>query len=134
LPDIVDIRRPKGNLALLGSLHGKDHASGANLKWIQQIINTRLGVDMVQHGAEAQRLDHLEKDEVIDVFTPAGQHLTKSNLAELKELYATTFKGRITLSDRFPQSSFSSTEVSRGQFENVTPISVHKNYPGFKKR
>jgi hypothetical protein len=130
LYDVVDIRQPQRNLALVGKLHGTDHLAGANLRIVQQAINTRLGIDMIQHGGEAQF--QLHREQKIDAFNPRGEHIQIQNLSELRELYRTTFQGRITLADRFPQPGHINHDIKVGDYNNVTPISVHKKYKGFK--
>jgi hypothetical protein len=131
LYDIVDIRQPQRNLALVGKLHGQDHLAVANLRFIQQAINNKLGIEMIQHGGEAQF--QLPDEQKIDAFNPKGEHIQIQNLSELRELYQNTFKGRITLAERFKQPEHANHDIKVGDYENVTPISVHKKYPGFKR-
>ena len=59
--------------------------SSAELKTIQDFVNQKIGVDMVQHGAEVYFADH--SDDEIEVFSPTGQAGTLKGKTQIKKWY-----------------------------------------------
>jgi hypothetical protein len=95
LYDIIDVDAPTRNLAAVETLLGQPHRRGAHLLAIQKFINPRIGVPMVQHGAEAQYADHSQQ--AIDTFGPHGEDVTILNEFSVRAWYETVFGGRKTL-------------------------------------
>lgn len=97
LKDIVESGTENWNLALPWTLQGARHNEILLLEhdlWeIVGEINKRIGVDVVQHGSEAQYADHAE-DEAILVFSPHGQHWVLKDGNAVKTFYLNYFKGR----------------------------------------
>lgn len=85
LKDIVVPGQERRNIALVEELHGQPHMRGPKLPMVQDYVNRRLGVPMVQHGAQAQYTDHA--DERIDVFGPNGEQFTLKNAKQTKLWY-----------------------------------------------
>jgi hypothetical protein len=95
LYDIVDISQPHRNLAAVESLLGQPHRRGYNLIPVQDFINRKIGVEMIQHGGEAQFADHSAQS--IDAFGPNGEDVTILNELSVRAWYKTKFMGRQTL-------------------------------------
>ena len=95
LYDIIDVKQPHRNLALVETLHGQPHQRGHLVPQVQNFVNSRIGVDMIQHGGEAQYTDHSEQS--IDVFGPDGEDLTLLNELTVRRWYKDYFDGRQTL-------------------------------------
>jgi len=95
LYDIIDVDAPTRNLAAVETLLGQPHRRGAHLLAVQEFINSRIGVPMVQHGAEAQYADHSQQ--AIDVFGPRAEDVTVLNELSVRAWYDTVFGGRKTL-------------------------------------
>ena len=95
LYDIIDINQSQRNLAVVETLLGQPHRRGFNLIPIQDFINRRIGVQMIQHGGEAQYADHSEQS--IDAFGPNGEDVTILNEFSVRGWYKTRFLGRQTL-------------------------------------
>jgi hypothetical protein len=72
LKDIVAAEHPAGNLAAVEMLHGQLSMRGPRLYAIQDYINGRIGVPVLQHGGDAQARPHAA--EVIHVFSPGGKY------------------------------------------------------------
>jgi len=85
LKDIVVVGHERAQLALISTLRGQPHMVGPRLKRVQDLVNPRIGKPMVQHSGSAQFQDH--KDELIDVFSPRGEHDQLPNLAAIKAWY-----------------------------------------------
>jgi len=96
LYDIIPTEHPRGNLAAVEVLHGSPHRRGARVIPVQNYINQRIGIPMVQHGGQAQYADHSE--EPVDVFGPSGEEFTILNRHSLRAWYDNQFQGRKTLS------------------------------------
>src|SRR5687767_3759192 len=58
LYDIIDPRQPQRNLAAAETMLGQPHRRGPNLVKVAGYVNGRIGVDMIQHGGEAQYKGH----------------------------------------------------------------------------
>ena len=95
LYDIIDVDSPTRNLAAVETLLGQPHRRGAYLLAVQEFINSRIGVPMVQHGAEAQYADHSQQ--AIDAFGPRGEDVSVLNELSVRAWYDTVFGGRKTL-------------------------------------
>ncbi len=85
LKDIIPAGQERRNIALVEELHGQPHMRGPKLSMVQDYVNRRIGVSMVQHGAEAQYADHA--DERIDVFGPHGEEFTLKNARQTRLWY-----------------------------------------------
>jgi hypothetical protein len=85
LKDIIPVGQERRNIALVEELHGQPNMRGPKLAMVQDYVNLRIGVPMVQHGAEAQYADHA--DERVDVFGPNGQEFTLKNARQTKLWY-----------------------------------------------
>ncbi len=59
---------------------------------VADYVNPRIGVPMVQHGAQFQYAGH--SDEPLEVFSPKGKHSQTRGLADNEALYAVTYRGR----------------------------------------
>jgi hypothetical protein len=90
LYDIILLSHPRGNLAAVETLRGQRHMRGPRLIPIMRFINGRIGVDMVQHGGEAQYADHSEQS--IDGFGPGGEHITLLNELAIRVWYRDKFQ------------------------------------------
>ncbi len=95
LYDIIIPDQARRNLAAVETLLGKPHMRGPRLLQVQRFINQRIGVEMVQHGGEAQYADHSEQS--IDVFGPQGEECTILNEFSVRGWYENQFGGRRTL-------------------------------------
>ncbi len=98
--DIVDPTQPHRNLGLVASQHGVRNILGANTTKVMDYVNPRIGTQMIQHGGHAQFSD-LSNQSKIDVFGPNGEDFSLTDENSLTEMYAKTFKGRITLTGKF---------------------------------
>lgn len=98
LYDIIDPQQANRNLAAVESLLGQPHMRGPNLYRVQNFINSKIGVRMVQHGGEMQYADHSEQS--IDVFGPNGEDVTILNEHSVRHWYENQFQGRRTLVDQ----------------------------------
>lgn len=92
LYDIISVDHPRGNLAAVETLHGVKHMRGPKFYAIQNDINRRIGVPMIQHGGEAQFTDHSEQS--IDMFTPDGGEVTLLNRNTVQSYYTKFWKRR----------------------------------------
>jgi hypothetical protein len=72
LKDIVDPDHPSGNVAAVEKLYGQLSLRGPKVYPVQEFINTRIGVPILQHGGDAQARPHA--DEVVHVFSPKGKY------------------------------------------------------------
>jgi hypothetical protein len=90
LYDIILMSHPRGNLAAVETLHGQRHMRGPRLIPIMEFINGRIGVDMVQHGGEAQYAGHSEQS--IDAFGPGCEHVTLLNELTVRAWYRDRFQ------------------------------------------
>lgn len=95
LYDIIDPEQANRNLASVESLLGQPHMRGPNLYRVQNFVNAKIGVPMVQHGGEMQYADH--SDQSIDVFGPSGEDVTILNQYSIRHWYENQFQGRQTL-------------------------------------
>jgi hypothetical protein len=95
LYDIIDVDAPTRNLAAVETLLGQPHRRGAHLLAIQKFINSRIGLPMVQHGAEAQYADHSQQ--AIDTSARTARTLPILNEFSVRAWYETVFGGRKTL-------------------------------------
>jgi hypothetical protein len=95
LYDVIDLKAPSRNLALVDTLHGTPHMRGPRLGEIQKFVNDGIGSPMVQHGGEAQYTDHSEQ--AIDAFGPNGEDVTILNEFSVRAWYDEHFGGRRTL-------------------------------------
>ena len=97
LKDIVEVGTENWNLALPWTLKEARHNEILLLKhdlWeIVSALNRRIGVDMVQHGSEAQYAGHAE-EEAVFVFSPHGQQWVLRNGNAVRTFYRNYFKGR----------------------------------------
>jgi hypothetical protein len=109
LKDVILVNHMHRNLASVEQMHGQRHMRGPLFFKIQQFVNARIGIDMVQHGGEAQYADH--SDEPIEMFGPGGEYLLFLNGGAVRSWYQSI--GRPTLHSG-PASSSSSTSTSSG--------------------
>jgi hypothetical protein len=85
LKDIIPADQPSQNTAIFLRLHGQKHMRDPNFSKVQFFVNQRIGVDMLQHGGEAQYSKHV--DDVIHVFVPDGRSGVLQSLQEIENLY-----------------------------------------------
>ncbi|MFM2094601.1 MAG: hypothetical protein RIS70_1725 [Planctomycetota bacterium] len=85
LYDIILMEHPRGNIAALETLHGVVHMRGPRLIPIQDFINERIHVPVIQHGCCMQYEDH-SKD-IVDAFGPHGEQVTFHQRDEIKQWY-----------------------------------------------
>jgi hypothetical protein len=109
---IVRANDPVRNVAVTEQRLGQLHARSPEFFDVQHCVNRELDVPMVQHGAQESH-DEEHSDEGLDIFHPDGTVTGAEDVAAIKKLYATVFKGR-RLFTRGGQR-----EVVRGLF--VTP-------------
>lgn len=95
LYDVIDVTQAHRNLALVETLLGQPHRRGPNVLAVQNLVNTRIGSPMIQHGGEAQYADHSEQS--IDAFGPNGEDVTILNEFSVRDWYEKVFGGRQTL-------------------------------------
>lgn len=98
LYDVVDMSNPhrtRTNLALVETLHDQDHRRGWMVLPVQRYVNERIGVEMVQHGGEAQYKEHSEQP--LHAFGPLGQQFVLLNKYSIEHFYETELGGRQTL-------------------------------------
>ena len=95
LYDIIDITQAHRNLAAVETLLGQPHRRGYKVLPVQEFINSRIGVPMIQHGGEAQYADHSEQS--LDAFGPNGEDVTILNEFSVRAWYEERFEGRKTL-------------------------------------
>jgi hypothetical protein len=95
LYDVIDPLQAQRNLAAVETLLGQAHRRGPKFYAVQQFINSRIGVPMVQHGGEAQYTDHSEQ--AVDAFGPDHEQCTILNEFSVRGWYRTRFHGRRTL-------------------------------------
>jgi hypothetical protein len=82
--DVVIPSQANCNLAAVEELHGPVHMRGARGIPVQNYINNRTGVKMVNHGGQAQAMHKFQE---VDAFGPGGEqeHWTA---AEVQQQYA----------------------------------------------
>ena len=85
LKDIIPANQPSHNSAMLLSLHGQLHMRDPNFSKVQDFVNQRIGVDMLQHGGEAQYSKHVV--DLIHVFMPDGRRRELLSLPEIEKFY-----------------------------------------------
>jgi len=95
LYDIIDPEAVTRNIAIVESLLGQIHRRGAYFFKVQRLINSKIGVPMIQHGGEMQYKDHYEQ--VIDVFGPNGERKEIPNKTSVRKWYRQQFDGRKNL-------------------------------------
>jgi hypothetical protein len=95
LYDVIDPNHARHNLAAHETLLGQAHRRGPKFFAVQEFINSRIGVPMVQHGGEAQYADHSEQ--ALDAFGPNHEQCTILNEFSVKGWYRIRFQGRRTL-------------------------------------
>ena len=95
LYDIIDVTQAHRNLAAVETLFGQPHRRGYKVLPVQEFINSRIGVPMIQHGGEAQYADH--SDQALDAFGPNGEDVTILNEFSVRAWYQERFGGRKTL-------------------------------------
>lgn len=90
---IVPMDYPEYNEATFETRLNTIHARSPDFFDVQHFVNNRIGIPMVQHGAdESYRSQH--RDESMDIFLPGGDVDFVRNGAELAAYYNTTFRGR----------------------------------------
>jgi hypothetical protein len=96
LKDIVEQGTEDWNLALAWKHQGENHNEILLFKhdlWdIVRELNRRIGVEMVQHGSEAQYAPHSE--DTILVFNPRGLQWVLKGQSAIETFYFNHFKGR----------------------------------------
>lgn len=92
LYDIIDSRDPQTNTATAEVLFRTKHMRSPLFDRVQEYINARLKVPMVQHGGEMQYTDHSEQ--TIDGFMPTGDFFQTETLAGIRGIYDLVFEGR----------------------------------------
>jgi hypothetical protein len=92
LYDIIDPKNPLSNEAIEEMLYGVRHMRSPLLQPIQDWINARIGVQVVQHGGEMQFADHSEQ--TVDGFLPSGDTFTAETLRGIREIYQIALEGR----------------------------------------
>jgi hypothetical protein len=124
LYDIVDVNHLPNNLALVSKLYGVRHMIGLHFDEVKKLVNSKIGVEMIQHSGEAQYATHSEQ--AIDAFCPNGEYKRIDELHQLHGLYKDTFKGRITLADSFPipPQNYSKNPLAK----NVIRIDSHPDF------
>jgi hypothetical protein len=100
LYDLIDPLQARRNLAACEELLGMPHRRGPYFLRVQEFVNTRIGIDMVQHGGEAQYADFSEQS--IDVFGPNREQCTILNEYSVRSWYRDRFDGRPMLGARRP--------------------------------
>jgi hypothetical protein len=85
LYDIILADHPSANLAAIETLRGQPHRRGPRAVPIMKFVNSLIGAEMIQHGAEFQYADHSEQS--IDVFGPEGEQFTILNEYSLRKWY-----------------------------------------------
>ena len=95
LYDIIDPEQASRNLAAVETLLGQPHRRGASFYCVQDFVNPRIGVPMVQHGGEMQFADH--SDQAIDAFGPNGEDVTILNKFSVRGWFQERFQGRKSL-------------------------------------
>jgi hypothetical protein len=95
LYDVIDPLQAQRNLAAIETLLGQPHRRGPKFFAVQDFVNNRIGVPMVQHGGEAQYTDYSEQS--IDAFGPDHEQCTILNEFSVRGWYRTRFQGRRTL-------------------------------------
>ncbi|HUS04976.1 MAG TPA: hypothetical protein VMZ52_01680 [Bryobacteraceae bacterium] len=100
LYDLIDPLQARRNLAACETMLGMPHRRGPYFLRVQEFVNTRIGVDMVQHGGEAQYADFSEQS--IDVFGPNREQCTILNEYSVRGWYKNLFEDRPMLGARQP--------------------------------
>jgi len=95
LYDIIDPAQAQRNLAAVETMLGQPHRRGPKFYAVQEFVNSRIGVPMVQHGGEAQYADHSQQ--AIDAFGPNHEEVTILNEFSVRAWYRDRFGGRKTL-------------------------------------
>ena len=99
LYDIVGGSNVRVNLAIVDTLHEQRHMRPPELRRVQDYVNSRIGVPVVQHGGQAQFAKH--SDEAIDVFGPHGEECTLLNEFSIRGWYQNRFEGRRTMVEKW---------------------------------
>ena len=82
-------------VALVTELRGVQNVRrGPKFYEVQREVNTAIGVEMVQHGADDEFTGHA--DETIFVFGPKGEYAELQGLMKIQEWYDNQFHGRKT--------------------------------------
>jgi len=88
-------------VTLVTELRGVQNARlGPKFYDVQREVNTAIGVEMVQHGADDEFTGHV--DETIFVFGPQGQYEELLGLNAIERWYDNQFHGRKTADAQFP--------------------------------
>ncbi|MBK8977030.1 MAG: hypothetical protein IPM29_14035 [Planctomycetes bacterium] len=93
LKDVIDAEHFARNLGVHDTLRGQKHVWSPEYRRVRDELNRRLGIEMIQHGAEAQYADH--SDEMVRLFAPQGFTATFHSARELRRFYE--MHGRQTL-------------------------------------
>jgi hypothetical protein len=92
LYDVIDPENPLNNEAIEEMLHGERNMCSPLQKKVQDWINARIGVPVVQHGGEMQFADHSEQ--TVDGFLPRGDLFTAETKRGIREIYQIALEGR----------------------------------------
>ena len=96
--DLVDMKRPRANLAVAGTLHGEDHFHGPAFTRVRDFVNREAGADLIQHGAQAQAAGmKLRHDDELWAFPPNQDPIHLKNPKEIRAFYRDQFQGRKVL-------------------------------------
>ena len=95
LKDIVEVGYENWNLAFAwehrGAAHNEILLMNHDLADLMDELNRGMGIDMVQHGSEAQFAGH--QDEPINVFYPDGRFKVLKDKAAVEQFYRTELSG-----------------------------------------
>jgi hypothetical protein len=99
LYDAIDAKNVRVNIAIVDELLGQRHLRGPEFRRVQDFVNSRIGISMVQHSDWTKYTHH--SDEPVDVFGPQGQACTLLNEFAIRSWYQNQFEGRKTLVEKW---------------------------------
>jgi len=98
LYDAIDANNVRTNLAIVDNLREQRHMRGPEFNRVQQFVNSRIGIPMIQHSDQSKFTHH--SNEPVDVFGPQGQECTLLNEFTIRAWYRNQFEGRRTLVEK----------------------------------
>jgi hypothetical protein len=91
---IASAQHPDLNIRVQdGKLYNVDHTHSTFFKDVQEFVNRRLGVAMIQHGEQDTFAE--DRNDTLDVFPPSGDVARRcTGMADVDKLYNEVFRGR----------------------------------------
>ena len=91
---LVNAANPSDHYFVTEKMLGAAHVRTPELRDVQYFLNRKLGLPLIQHGAQESYLTHQE--EPVVVFEPGGATKVLAGKTEIENYYANVLKGRNT--------------------------------------